>query len=154
MSKGRNFVRHGAYPARWLWQVLEHAQKALAGNTEITPVEQMYHFHWINSPHPTPTPPGGAWRVSVPSQQASAGRVSYRGGNEASIVLDLHRHHAMPAYFSPVDNGDEQGCRFYAVIGKIYDRPEIRLRLGVYGDFIELEPLFLFEGLGPFTEAK
>jgi hypothetical protein len=52
-----------------------------------------------------------------------------------------------------VDNRDEQGARFYAVIGRIYSRPEIRLRLGVYGDFVDLPAAALFEGLGPFTDA-
>lgn len=131
-------------PARWLEQVLRHAQRA--GDERdiiLRPVEQMYHFHWLD----------GEWQVSVPKQEASGSRVRYRGGNERSIVLDLHSHHRLGAFFSPTDDRDEQGCRFYAVIGRIYRRPEIRLRLGLFGDFIELSALDLFEGLGPFMEA-
>lgn len=128
-------------PAKWLEAVLAHAQKAgHQPNAILRPVEQMYHFHWLNE-----------WRVAVPRQQASAGRVSYAGGNESSVVLDLHSHHEMGAFFSETDNADEQGCRFYAVIGRIFSRPELRLRLGVYGDWVELDPLVLFEGMGPFS---
>jgi PRTRC genetic system protein A len=105
----------------------------------------MYHFHYF---------PACGWRVSIPKQQASAGRVAYRGGCEPTVVLDLHSHHEMNAYFSSTDNADEQGCRFYAVIGKIYSRPELRLRLGMYGDFVELDPCLLFDGSGPFEEAE
>lgn len=123
-------------PTRWLYAVLDHARRCGLG------LEQMYHFHWL---------PG--WRVAVPKQQATAGQVSYRGGDETTVVLDLHSHHGMNSFFSGTDDEDEQGVRFYGVIGRIYTRPEIRLRVGVYGDWLELDPLVLFEGLGPFVEA-
>ncbi len=127
-------------PLSCLGAVLRHARCA---GEALTPVEQMYHFHWIDK----------EWRVAAPKQNASAGRVTYQGGDAPSIVLDLHSHHTMNAYFSETDDQDEQGFRFYAVIGRIYDRPEIRLRLGVYGDFVELPASTLFEGLGPFEDA-
>lgn len=130
-------------PARWLHSVLYHARQAGNGRGVLRPVEQMYHFHFLD----------GGWRVSIPKQTASAGQVAYRGGYEGSIVLDLHSHHEMTAYFSDTDNRDEQGLRFYAVIGRIYTRPEIRLRVGIYGDWLELEPMSLFDGLGPFRRA-
>lgn len=129
-------------PAKWLYAVLDHAQRAgyTAGSLAATPIEQMYHFHWL---------PEG-WRVAIPKQQATAGHIGYQGGHEASIVLDLHSHHHMNSFFSPVDDKDEQGLRFYGVIGRIYSEPEIRLRVGVYGDWLDLDPLVLFDGLGPF----
>lgn len=130
-------------PARWLASVLAHARRAGSAGVVMRPIEQMYHFHWIN----------GEWRVSVPSQEASAGRVVYRGGDESTVVLDLHSHHEMPAFFSGTDNRDEQGIRFYAVIGRIFTKPEIRLRLGVCGDFFEFPAAGLFEELGEFDDA-
>lgn len=130
-------------PATWLTRVLEDARQAGSNGLVARPIEQMYHFHWKE----------GKWQVSRPKQNASAGQVSYKGGFESSIVLDLHSHHDMGAFFSGTDNRDEQGCRFYAVIGRIYTRPEIRLRVGIYGDWLELDPLDLFEGLGPFAPA-
>lgn len=128
-------------PTRWLAAVLEHARRCGQGGVVARPIEQMYHFHHLN---------GDGWQVSVPAQKASAGRVSYWGGNVASVVLDLHSHHEMGAFFSSTDNGDELGCRLYAVIGCIYSRPELRLRLGLYGSFAEVDLLAVFEGLGPF----
>jgi len=132
-------------PASRLCSVLDHARRA--GSTDL--VEQMYHFHFFESGISF-----GQWRVAVPRQEASVGRVSYRGGNEATVGLDLHSHHEMAAYFSSTDDSDEQGARFYAVIGRIFTGPEIALRLGLYGDWLELDPLFLFDGLGPFREAR
>lgn len=130
-------------PASWLRAVLDHARRAGSSDLVSGAVEQMYHFHYLDT----------GWRVSVPKQEASAGRVSYRGGGEASVGLDLHSHHEMDAYFSSTDDRDEQGARFYAVIGKIFTAPEIVLRLGLYGDWLDLDPLFLFDGLGPFREG-
>jgi PRTRC genetic system protein A len=125
-------------PASWLRRVLAHARAA-------GPVEQMYHFHWLDN----------RWQVSLPRQSGTPGQVQYRGGGEASVVLDLHSHHGMPAFFSGTDNRDEQGCRFYAVIGRIFTaRPELILRLGMYGDFINLSPLALFEGPGDFNTEE
>jgi len=124
-------------PARWL-------RRALAPARAAGPIEQMYHLHW----------PDGRWQVALPRQSGTAGQVQYRGGGEASVVLDLHSHHNMPAFFSGTDDRDEQGCRFYAVIGRIFTpRPELILRLGLYGDFINLSPLALFDGLGDFNEG-
>lgn len=130
-------------PGYLLTRVLNHARLAGGGGVVQTPVEQMYHFHFVE----------GEWRVSIPKQTATGGSVRYYGGHEATIVLDLHSHHEMHAYFSPTDDRDEQGCRFYGVIGRIFTRPEIRLRLGLYGDFVEVAALDLFENLGPFTEV-
>ena len=130
-------------PAIWLRTVLDHARKAGSGDQVLRPVEQMYHFHYIDQ----------GWRVALPKQNASAVRVGYQGGDAPTIVLDLHSHHTMDAYFSPTDNGDEQGCRFYAVIGNIYTRPQIALRLGLWGDFVELPGATIFEDLGPFSDV-
>lgn len=139
-------------PAVWLYRVLQHAR--LCGDG----IEQMYHFHWW----PQSSGPGfallgrGYWRVSIPKQQATPLQVGYRGGHESTVVLDLHSHHRMETFFSSTDDADEQGMRFYAVIGRISPTtwPEIRLRIGVYGDWMEISPLVLFEGLGPFRKAE
>lgn len=136
-------------PGCWLAQVLDHALRAASpawGSVIFQPVEQMYHFHYFTDRR--------GWRVAIPRQEASTGQVSYQGGADPHIILELHSHHGMNAYFSPVDNRDEQGCRFYGVIGHIFDRPELRLRLGIYGDFVEFEPLIVFEDLGPFRVSE
>lgn len=140
-------------PATWLRAALSHARDAVQGSRGaggiVGPVEQMYHFHFFASEE-CRFMSRGEWKVSVPRQDASAGRVRYRGGDESTVLLDLHSHHEMGAFFSSTDNADAQGCRFDAVIGRIFSRPEIRLRLAVYGDFVELPAGFLFEGLGEF----
>jgi len=134
-------------PARRLEAILRHAQLTglSASGMVWQSVEAMYHLHWWAESQ--------EWRVAVPRQASTTGQVMYHGGNEASVVLDLHSHHQMAADFSGIDDRDEQGCRLYAVIGRIYSRPEIRVRVGVYGDFMPVDALDIFEGLGPFVEA-
>jgi len=125
-------------PGRLLLDVLADAR------TNIN-LEFMYHFRF------------GAdqgWTVTRPEQAQSWGRVGY-SHDPAGVVLDLHSHHTMPAFFSPTDDGDERGSRFYAVIGHL-DRPDpqLILRLGMYGHwFYNVPGLALFDDLGPFVDT-
>lgn len=145
-------------PAAWLGRVLGHARRAsgqpvrsLATPRILTPVEQMYHFHHL--PQASDGAPGCGWQVRIPRQVAGVRELTYWGGNEATVALDLHSHHEMAAFFSQdKDDRDELGARFYAVIGRIYSRPEIRLRLGLYGEWLDLPATALFEGLGLFED--
>lgn len=125
-------------PAHWLYAVLNHARRVGPA------IEQMYHFYYSAE---------RGWRVAVPRQKASAGAVTYTGGDDPAIVLDLHSHHGMDAFFSATDDADEQGCRLYAVIGNIYRRPAIALRAGVYGDFARFPVNHVFENCGPFMDT-
>jgi PRTRC genetic system protein A len=127
-------------PVRLLAVVLEDARQFGPGGTMI---EQMYQFHL--------TPDG--WQVARPRQQATAGRIIYRPGDDRAVGLELHSHHGMNAYFSATDNRDEvDGGRLYGVIGRIYSAPEIRLRAGLYGDWIPVRASQIFNGLIQFKE--
>lgn len=66
-------------------------------------------------------------------QAGSPVGVTYQSEQYAGAIMDIHSHCNMQAFFSSTDNGDEQGFRWYGVIGRVYDRPEMRLRLGVHG---------------------
>lgn len=97
-----------------------------------------------------------AW-VSMPAQENQTQKVDYRPPTHSAqtIVCDLHSHHTMRAFFSGTDNADERGFGFYAVVGSLLQsRPELRLRLGMYGDFVDVPADTLFEGgLGLFVDA-
>ncbi|KKL07387.1 hypothetical protein LCGC14_2586530 [marine sediment metagenome] len=78
----------------------------------------------------------GRYRLLEPQQVPAGAGVSYQRVED--VVLDLHSHCGMEAYFSLTDNGDEQGLKLYGVVGKLNGRPQLRLRIGVYGYFHEL----------------
>jgi PRTRC genetic system protein A len=91
------------------------------------------------------------WR---PSQQAGSARLTYEGGDDADIIADIHSHHQMNVFFSSEDTRDEQGLRFYGVIGRIFDeRPQMCLRVGVYGDYGNVAIETLFTGTWPFEDV-
>lgn len=131
----------GRVPGRLLHPILADARKHAQDGRE-----QMYQVRLAQAPG------GPRWRAMIPGQQASAGRIEYQVGDEANIVCDLHSHHQLGAFFSATDDRDEAGFRFYAVVGRVLDRPEISLRLGMYGDFCYLPATALFTDPGPFAD--
>lgn len=78
------------------------------------------------------------YQLKMPAQDGGGAGVTYE--RLPHTVLDIHSHSIMTAFFSWTDNHDEQGFRLYMVIGEMNTLfPEVRLRLGIYGYFAELE---------------
>jgi hypothetical protein len=96
----------------------------------------------------------GVVSITRPDQTGTAAHLAYGGGGDEDIVADVHSHCEMGTAFSGTDNRDEGGFRFYVVIGKIFTRPEIRLRVGIYGHHHEFPMTALFDGPGPFVDAN
>lgn len=131
-------------PGQLLQGILIHARKA----SEETPsgllrvIEQQYHI----------TLEDGRMRVRVPPQDASPAHVHYENP-DAPVLLDLHSHHQLDAFFSETDNRDDTGLGVSAVIGRIFTRPKIICRLCCYGHTQVVPALTIFEHLGPFQDA-
>ncbi len=132
-------IRHGRIPERLLLTTLEDARRQAA----VKPVEAGYHYSFQN----------GMVRLTRPVQTATADSLQYLGGDGPETFCDLHSHCNYRAFFSGTDNKDELGFRFYAVMGLIFERqPEIRVRLGIYGDFVDLPATVLFGGIGEMRD--
>jgi PRTRC genetic system protein A len=106
-------------PARMLCRLVEMAYRS--GNREIL-------FYLQANP----------WRIAVPDQIRTGGSVTpvdpFAGG--ADTLLEVHSHHSMVAFFSRIDDRDEQaGFRLFAVLGDLYRRPTLLVRVGIYGHF-------------------
>jgi PRTRC genetic system protein A len=80
----------------------------------------------------------------VPVQDKSAGGVVYEVGE--SVVLELHSHGHMRAFFSSQDDRDEKGLKLYGVVGNLNATPVVKLRVGVYGYFKTLDWKDVFDG--------
>lgn len=94
----------------------------------------------------------GMARLIKPDQTAAATWLRYQMP-DGVLLCDLHSHHAMPAFFSGTDDGDDQGLGVSAVIGHIFTGPEIRTRINVYGVSQEVPAALVFDDLGPFAQG-
>lgn len=130
----------GRLPGSLLRAALDDARR----EAWAAPREAMYHIAMRDT---------RTAELRRPPQDTSAGRVAYSGGATADIVMDIHSHHTMNAFFSSTDDRDEQGFRLYAVLGNIFTRPEIRVRVGLYGDHWEIPARLAFDHLGPCRDA-
>ena len=91
---------------------------------------------------------GAAYRLVVPEQAGTASSLTYRP--PAGVVAEFHSHGKTSAFFSGTDDRDEQGFRIYGVVGKLdTSRPELSLRMGVYGHFGPLRWGQVFAGPNP-----
>jgi PRTRC genetic system protein A len=93
------------------------------------------------------------WTLQIPEQIAT--RASVTPGPAAQegfgeVLIELHSHAALPAFFSATDNGSEGLLRLYAVLGWVERQPTLRLRVGVYSYWLEIPAgvVFALEGSG------
>ncbi len=131
-------------PGVWLRSILSSARRRM-------PNEAMYQFLWDGTRSDLKPEVFRTWRCSSPAQVVTPTGVHFDDDGQA--VIDLHSHNSMPAFFSTTDDADEQGLRFYAVIGDIdTNTPEIQVRVGVYGHFLGVPADLVFDDLGPFVD--
>ena len=91
---------------------------------------------------------GRSYRLVVPEQQGTATSLEYTP--PAGVVAEFHSHGTSRAFFSVTDDRDEQGFRIYGVAGRLdTDRPELSLRVGVYGHFAPVDWPQVFYGPAP-----
>jgi len=119
-------------PGRLLAAVLADARRMRRRDGRLE--EALYHFRHD----------GARVRVLKPAQRATVAGVVGVESDPAGVILDLHSHGNLNAFWSGTDDGDEQGFRVYGVIGRLDTRPEIGLRLGVYGYWFPLPCSALF----------
>lgn len=90
--------------------------------------------------------------IHVPEQEVSAATINYTNTPEIYsnpdlvVVMDIHSHVNMNAFFSATDLADEMGTRFFGVIGKIdNDKPEMVVRAATNGIDIQLKIADIFD---------
>lgn len=130
-------------PGQLLAPLLHDAQRAASGGSVATPIEKQYFFVARDD---------GPHVVAPRGQDASAVHLRYPMPTSGTPLLDLHSHHSMRAYFSSTDDADDQGLSVSAVIGNIFIRPEIVVRLNIYGLHCPIPAAMVFDQLGPFVD--
>jgi PRTRC genetic system protein A len=85
------------------------------------------------------------YQVMMPQQVVGPASVRYRPADD--LVMELHSHRDGAARFSSTDTADEQRLRLYGVVGRLDRlRPEVSLRVGVYGAFMPVPWASIFDG--------
>ena len=122
---------HGRIPSRLLEVGLRWFQDA-------PDTERFFAVRWD----------GHAYRPVVPAQAGTRASLIYQP--PSGVVAEFHSHGSLSAFFSATDDRDEQGFRIYGVAGRLHSaRPELRLRVGVYGHFAPVEWSQVFDGPHP-----
>jgi hypothetical protein len=91
------------------------------------------------------------WHLEFPDQTADAENVSAThqgfGSSESRALIEIHSHHRGRADFSEKDDLDEggNGFRLYGVLGTIFTKPSIRMRVGLFGHFYDYRTTEFFE---------
>lgn len=95
--------------------------------------------------------------MHCPDQEVSGASIKFKRDqsmdDKYTLVMDIHSHNTMGAFFSNIDDADEKETRIFGVIGKLKnDDPEMKFRISVGGDFKEISVFDIFEY--PFPEAS
>ena len=124
-------LTHGPIPAR-LFEI------GLRWFQDDPDTERLFAVRWD----------GRAYRLVVPEQEGTATRLKYTP--PAGVVAEFHSHGSSRSFFSATDDRDEQGFRIYGVAGRLdTPRPELSLRVGVYGHFAPVGWSQVFDGPNP-----
>lgn len=92
--------------------------------------------------------------IHLPKQDTTAVSIRYDVTPGVPILVDLHSHHNMSAYFSATDDHDDLGLSVSVVIGRLRSiQPEIVARLNCWGTYVDISPWEIFTNIYPFEEA-
>ena len=93
--------------------------------------ERYFAIHWD----------GEKYAAAIPEQTGRRTNLQYQPLE--GMTLEFHSHGRMGAFFSGTD---DQGFRIYGVAGRLdQPEPEVRMRIGIYGHFQEIETKDVFQ---------
>lgn len=92
----------------------------------------------------------GKFFMHYPIQDCSGGHVDYTRDPELEqnklLIMDIHSHNTMGAFFSGVDDADEKENRIFGVIGKVTQKiPDMKFRISSAGKHVIIHPLKIFD---------
>lgn len=128
-------------PNSILMQLIAFFKSFITGQHEL---EAMAYIYW--------SAVDNQYYVYVPKQIVSHASVDTTlpemDEDRFPLVMEIHSHNNMKAFFSSDDDKDERATRLYAVVGR-FDKlfPDIKVRMSVGGRFMELNPADVFEGI-------
>lgn len=130
-----HFLPAGKVPVSMYHQIVDFFKKVMIGmngtnlneKTQHGALEAMAHIVWNPKQDPS------KYQIRIPTQKVSAATVSYEFDHLEDgdvIIVDIHSHNNMGAFFSGTDDGDDKKNTCYSgVVGKLNTNiPEHRWR--------------------------
>jgi PRTRC genetic system protein A len=130
-----SFFPAGKIPIKFLHQIEQFFKQVMIEHKGAK-LEAMAFVIWN---------PTQGYHVRIPEQTVSAGAVNYNWAgfltSEDVIVLDIHSHNDMGAFFSGTDDSDDRGnCYVSGVIGKLSTTCDKVFRFNLPGN-MKINPL-------------
>ena len=130
-----SFFPAGKIPIKFLHQIEQFFKQVMVQHNNAK-LEAMAFVIWN---------PILGYHVRIPEQTVSAGAVNYNWagflGPDDVIVLDIHSHNDMGAFFSGTDDSDDRGnCYVSGVIGKLSTTCDKVFRFNLPGN-MKINPL-------------
>lgn len=97
---------------------------------------------------------GGNRFADAPPQTVTSVKVEHKDNRKEKIVLDIHSHGSMGAFFSGEDDDDENAFRFFGVAGKVDTNLELLFRLKFDEVELKIKMSDIFEGIGNGYQFK
>lgn len=117
--------------------MLDQAREAK--DAQDQPVEIVFHLSWS----------GANWQLEVPAQEQHTVRVQPLGpamdSSYARALIEMHSHANYAPEPSRLDDEDETGFRIFSILGTIFTRPSMRVRVGIYGYRWEIPTTWIFD---------
>lgn len=109
-------------------------------------LKEVMHFFMENKEHEVAcqlfyTSEDG-YSIYYPKQKYTLASVSFERNYalecSKTLVMDMHSHGRLRAFFSEQDDRDEKGTRLFLVAGNLHEEPQIRVRAGIIGRFVDI----------------
>lgn len=112
-------------------------------DSERRTLEVMYHLTWSESTC--------SWQLDKPAQRQTPAAIypvgPFAGTSYETHLIEVHSHHALEFHdFSTADDESETGMfRLFGLLVDIFNRPRLRLRVGVFGHRWEVPASLAFD---------
>lgn len=111
-------------------------------NGDLVHVEQQLHV----------CASAGELQLVRPPQETSPATVTYTMP-ATPVIVDIHSHGVLPAFFSSTDDHDDDSLGISVVLGTLHRQPTIACRVNVYGHHAPIPAAAVFDSLGVATDT-
>lgn len=129
-------------PAEHVTRMLDRARAVCKSRREEDLLENLFYLMWNKAE--------GKWELIEPEQERERATVKPKDDSADSpygrALIEIHSHHKWEAEASETDDTEEIGkFRIFTVLGNIFERPEVRVRVCVHEFFIEVPAGCIFD---------